>query len=255
MNSALLAVARFTLLEGRRGHLPALLFALLGAAAVLATFAASLAITDSLAYRVVLYAGVVRFGLVLLVTLFVAASVAREFEDRMLDLTLSRPVSRAAWYGGRLAGFATLAVLGTVLAALPLCLGAPPMRVLAWGTTLAAELVLVAAVSLACAVTLRQVTAVVAVTLAFYLLARAIDALVLMSHGPTVDPASWITLVVASGVEGLALVIPPLGRFADSGWLMADAPPPALAGLGFETACFLALVVAVGLFDLYRAND
>jgi hypothetical protein len=255
MSSALLGIARFTLLEGRRGQLPLLLAVLLVVAGLLAVFAASLAITDSLAYRVGVYAGVARLGLVLLVALFVAASVVREFEDRMLDLTLSRPVSRAAWYGGRLAGFAALAVLGATLAALPLCLGAPAARVLAWGATLAAELLVVAAVSLTCAVTLRQVTAVVAVTLAFYLLARAIDALVLMSHGPTVDPASWVTLVVAGGVEGLALLIPPLGRFADSGWLMADDALPPLAGLAIETFCFVGLVAAVGLFDLYRTND
>ncbi|MCB1749928.1 MAG: ABC transporter permease [Gammaproteobacteria bacterium] len=255
MTPAVLSIARFTLLEGRRTQLPALVLALLSGAGLLAVFAASLAITDSTSYRVGVYAGSARLGLVLLVSLFVAASVAREFEDRMLDLTLSRPVSRAAWYGGRLAGFVAIALVCAALAALPLLVGVAVAPVMAWGATLAAELGIVAAVSLTCAVTLRQVTAVVAVTLAFYLLARAIDALVLMSHGPTVDPASWVSLVVGKGIDLLALVIPPLGRFADSGWLMTDGQLPALAGVGGEALAFVALVAAVGLFDLYRMND
>ncbi|MEQ8661505.1 MAG: hypothetical protein RLW62_11850 [Gammaproteobacteria bacterium] len=253
MNAAA-SIARFTLLEARRTRTWLGALAVVAGALAVAELAAALAITESTSYRNGIYAALVRVACVLVTMLFVAQGLARELADRLLDHTLARPVSRTQWFLGRLAGAAAVAGLLAALACVPLLPAAAPLRVLAWGGSLAAELVLVAAVCQTCMVTLRQVTLAVTATSAFYLLARAIDAMVLMSTGPAVDLARWSSRAVAATVELLALGLPALDRYTQAAWLGDDAGLPALAPFGFEWAVFVALVVTIGLVDLHRAE-
>jgi hypothetical protein len=255
MNKAVLSIARFTLLEGLRTRLPWIAAALIGAGFVAAEFSAGLAITDSASFRIGIYAAFVRVALVIAIILFVAASVVRELADRMLDLTLARPVSRASWYLGRLTGFTGIAIVLALSAALPLIPLAEPARIAVWSVTLGGELALVAVVCLTCTVTLRQVTPAVLISSAFYVLARAIDAIVLMSQGPTVDPDAWSTLVISQLVALLALILPALDRVAAAAWLFESTALPALGPLVVDVLVFATLAVAVGLFDLYRVDD
>ena len=251
---AFASIARFTLLEAWRTRIWLLALIALGALLLLGEFAAGLAITDSASYRSGIYAALARLVCVLMTMLFVAQSLARELAERLLDLTLARPVSRAQWFLARLSGFAGGAAVLAALASAPLLWQAPAPAVLAWGISLALELTLVAAVCQTCTVTLRQVTLAVSVTSAFYLLARAIDAMVLMSQAPTADPTQWIGRVVSEAVALIALVLPALDRFTSSAWLRAGANAPELLPVVLDSAVFITLVIAVGLFDLYRSE-
>ncbi|MEX2480815.1 MAG: hypothetical protein WD928_08140 [Gammaproteobacteria bacterium] len=255
MSRALLSIARFTLLEGRRSRLPWIALGLIGCAFVAAEFSAALAITDSSSFRIGVYAALVRTGLVVLLVLFVATCVVRELSDRMLDLTLARPVPRASWYLGRLSGFCAIALVLALFAAVPLLAMVEYARVLAWAVALAAELALLGAVCLTATVTLRQVVPAVLVSGAFYVLARAIDAIVLMSQGPTVVPDAWSTQVISELLALIALLMPPLDRIAATSWLLGSSALPPAGALAAEVLIFSVLVVAVGLFDLYRVDD
>ncbi|MGR8919782.1 MAG: ABC transporter permease [Gammaproteobacteria bacterium] len=254
MLNAAASIARFTLIEGLRARLLLIAVGMVVLLLLAAEFSAGLAITDSQSYRTGVYAALARIAFVLVVVLFVATSVVREFDHRLLDLTLSRPVSRAAWYLGRLGGFALLAFALAVLAALPLAVTAAPAPAAAWGVSLAAELCLVTALALTAVVTLRQVPLAVTAAAAFYLLARVTDAMVLMSRGPTVDAEAWSAQWIARAVDALALVVPPLDRFTRAAWLNADALPE-LAPLVLQAAVYIVLLAAVGLFDLYRVDE
>ena len=56
-------------------------------------------------------------------------------------------------------------------------------------------------------------------------------------------------------VTGLALVLPDLGRFTSTAWLV-DGPDglPALAFVAGETLVYSVLIALAGMFDLYRKN-
>lgn len=248
-----LAIARFQLLEARRTRQAWLVAALALTGAVLAEFAAGLALTESARYRLEIYAAFTRLALVAWVMLSVAASVARETQGRGLDMSLSRPVSRGAWWRGRLLGHAAVVSLAAALASLPLFAQAAPASVLAWSLSLALELMLVAAATLCCALAFAQTAAAVLAVGAFYLLARSIDAMVLMSSGPAVDPAALGSVVVAKGVALLALLLPALARFTPTAWLLDDdAALSALPTVMLQALVYLALLAAVGWFDLVR---
>jgi ABC-type transport system involved in multi-copper enzyme maturation permease subunit len=249
------SIARFTLIEGFRARLPLLVIGLLAVVVLTAEFASGLALTDSQSYRTGVYAALSRMLLVFVVMLFVATSVVREFQDRALDLCLSHPVSRASWYCGRLLGFSVLALSFALLASLPLTFMAAPAQAAAWGISLAAELALITCATLAAVVTLRQVTAAVLATSAFYSLGLCISAIVLMSRGPTVDHAAWSSQVIANGLDLLALAVPRLDQFTRTAWLEVDAAAVNLGPILAQSVVYALLLIAIGLFDVYRSND
>lgn len=253
MPTAILAIARFTVLEARRSHLPLVLAVVLVAAGALAVLAGSLALTAGAAQRTLIYAGTCRLVLVALVTLVVVLAISRECDGRRLDFTLSRPLSRRDWYLGRMAGFAAVAAFCAVAATAPLLVFGASPAALAWGASLAIELIVVGAASLATAVALTQPAAAVLAVGAFYLLSRSIGTLVLMSHGPLVDRGAWSSWLVEHGVAVLARILPALDRATDSAWLLdAGVAFSALPAVAVQGVIYLVLLVGVGLFDLAR---
>src|SRR5687768_915419 len=108
-------LARSVLLEARRGGLPWLAAATLVVGVALATFLSQVALTEGAALQAAVVGSVLRACAVFLVAAQVASSTLREIHDKGLELMLSLPVSRAAHYIGRLAGFV---VCGAVLAAI-----------------------------------------------------------------------------------------------------------------------------------------
>jgi hypothetical protein len=183
---------------------------------------------------------------VFLVAAHVAASVVREANDKGLELALALPLSRPAWYLGKLLGFAGIGALIAALFALPLAAWAKPQDVAAWWLALAGELAVFAAAALFFASAIGQTVAAIAATLGLYLLARAIPAIQAIADSPlapegaTSHAARWL-------VDGLALLLPRIDSIAVGDWLLYGAPPAArtrneLAGL----AIYFVLLAAAG---------
>ena len=253
MLKQVLVIAHLSLLEARRTHLPWTVVGIVVASLMLAECAAGLAITDSHSYRLGIYAASSRVLMVACTVLFVATSVVRELADRAIDLTLSRPLSRSTWLLGRLTGFAAMVCCFALAASVPLAFTSSPLAALVWGLSLAAELMLVAAATLSCAVALSQVVASVLAVAAFYFLSRSIDAIVLMSRGHTIDAGAWSSIFIEQAVTGLAMLLPALSDYTQFAWL-SDAPTglAALPALTVQTFIYCLLLAAVGWFDFIR---
>ena len=108
-------VARYVLVEAWRSGLPWLAAACLLAALGLSGFLSQVAITEGAALQAAASAALLRGCAVFLIAAHVVASVVREANDKGLELALALPISRAAWYLGKLIGFACV---GVALAAL-----------------------------------------------------------------------------------------------------------------------------------------
>ncbi len=251
----ILALARFTAIEALRTRLAWLLAAGLVATLLAAQFGATLAVTGSDAARIAFAAAGLRLFAVLVVALFVTTSMLREMADKGTEFVLALPLPRATWYLGKLAGHAAIAVAIAALAGAVMAALAPVASVLPWALALACELVLVAATSLLCLFTFSQVTAALSAVFAFYLLARTLDSLLLVAHGPVVAAVSAGDRLLVGTLDFIGLIVPRLGRYAQADWLVY-APPGwgELAALAGHAAVFLALVAAASLFDLYRKN-
>ena len=251
----LTALIRLATSEIRRTHLPWLVVGAVGLCLLSAEFAAGLAVTESAEYRIVIYSAAVRVLLVMLLGLAVIANTVRESDDRLVELLLSRPVPRSTWYLAKFCGYALAAIPIAIAAALPIVILNRGWAALAWSGSLACELSIVVAAALTAAVGLAQVPAAFAVLCGFYFLARAIAEVVLLSTVSIVDLTTPTNRVIAALVNGLSYLVPDLGRFTSSSWLIYE--PPSLPTLEFivgQTALYCSLLVAVGLVDFHRRN-
>ncbi len=247
-------IARATVLEAWRTRYAAMLGALLAAGVGLALFTGELAITETRQTQAVLTAAFLRPGAALLMALFVIGSVAREFSDKVAELTLSLALPRAVWFVGRLTGFLLVAAL-TVVPVMTLLLAfAPAPAVALWGITLLGELLILAAAALAFALTFMQLLPAFAAFAAFYLLARSIEAIRLMAHGPLVTETSLGERLLVRLVDGVGWLLPDLSQFGRSAWLAWGPDWTALGVAGGQTLVYVLLLSSIGLFDLYRRN-
>jgi hypothetical protein len=254
MNGATATVALYVLIEARRSALPWLAAASVIAALALAGFLSQVAITEGVTLQLAAGAALLRACAAFLVATHVVASVVREANDKGQELALALPISRPAWYLGKLLGFCAAGTLIAALFALPLLAWAKPSDLAVWWLALATETAVVAAAALLFASALGQTVAAIAAVLGFYLLARSMSAIQaiagspLAGEGAAAQTARWLA-------DGLALLLPRLDALPRGDWLLYGAPQladlaPALIGL----AITFALLAAAGLFDFSRRN-
>lgn len=141
-------IARYTLLEAWRGGLPWLALGCIAAALALAAFVSQVAITEGLRLQASMAGALLRACAVFLLAAHVVASITRDANDKGIELALALPISRPAWYLGKLLGFSVCGGLLSIAFALPLLLWAGPAELAAWALSLAVESALVAAAGL-----------------------------------------------------------------------------------------------------------
>jgi ABC-type Na+ efflux pump permease subunit len=254
MNRAIATVARYVLVEARRSALPWLAAAVMLAVLALAGFLSQVAITEAASLQASVSAALLRACAIFLLVAHVVSSVVREANDKGLELALALPISRPAWYLGKLLGFACTGALIAALFAVPLLAWAKPTDLAAWWLSLAAETTLVAAAALFFASALGQAVSAIAATAGLYILARSVTAIQAIAGSPLAgdsagaQAARWV-------VDSFALLLPRLDAVARGDWLLYGAPPAAelasmLAGMGI----YVVLLAAAGLFDFSRRN-
>jgi ABC-type Na+ efflux pump permease subunit len=181
--------------------------------------------------------------------------MVREFNDKVMELILSRPIPRSSYFFGKLAGYAMVALTLALLFSLPLAFFAPAARVALWGLSLACELLIVTAVSLFCVLSLTQVISALAAVTGFYVLARAIGALQVIAANPLADSVVLSQQFFNLAVDAIAFLLPGLDRMTQTGWLIYSAPTATeIAGVAAQTVVYLLFLCGAALFDLQRKN-
>jgi hypothetical protein len=255
MNQRITTIARYTLLEAVRTRLPELAVAAIVLVIAASFFVQQIAITESTRMQAATYGAGMRLACVFIAGLHVLASTLREFNDKGLDVALALDVPRGHYILGRLAGFLVIGALLAAAVSLPLAFFATPEAALQWGLSLALELGIVIALGLFCIITFSQLMPAAGFVLAFYLLARALTAIRLMSAHPLAGADAPSHQVVQVLVEGLALVMPALDHWTRTAWLVNQhAPWPDIGELAGQTVLYVALLTAATLFDFHRKN-
>lgn len=255
MNLQIATIARYTLIEATRTRLPAVAAAALALLFAASLFVHEIAITESARLQTGFYAAGARFAVVFIAALYVLASVAREFSDKVLDGLLAFDLPRAHYILGKLGGFLAAGALLALAASLPLAWLAGPLVALQWAVSLALETGVMVALALFCIVTFSQLTAAAGFVLAFYLLARALTAIRLMSAQPLSGTDALSHQAMALLVEGLSLVMPALDRWTQTAWLVNErAAWPDIGMLVLQGLLYLVVLGAAAMFDFYRKN-
>lgn len=248
-------ICRYTALEAIRTRVPAT--ALLTLAVLLGTslFIRELAVTETTRFQIGFYATAARLCAVFIASLYVLASISREFSDKGLEVLLALDVPRSHYICGKLAGFMLTACAIAVVLSLPLWVLAPAAAAGMWTVSLAIELALVTALSLFCIVTFTQLLPAAGFVAAFYLLARSVTAMRLMGSNPVTGQDTLSQQFTRGLVDGLGYLMPALDRWTDTAWLVNAAPEASvLLGIGVQGAIYIALLAAATLFDFYRRS-
>ena len=255
MKSRAATIARYTLLEALRTRLPLISLAVLAALVAAGFFVEQVAVTEGVRFRAGFYAATARWAAVFILALHVLAAVAREFDDKALDVLLALDLPRSHYVLGRLAGFVAVAALIAVAACVPLAWSVPPAALAQWGLSLAFELAIVAALALFCAITFNQIVPAAGFVAAFYVLARALTAMRLIGANPIAEADVFTHRAISFVVEGLALVIPALEGWTRTEWLL-DQPAPwsTLSVIAGQSVLYVVLLAAAAMFDLHRKN-
>jgi hypothetical protein len=251
----IVTLAHFTLIEAMRTRLLWLFVIALALVFAAAIFIQQLAITDSARMQIAFSAAATRLVAVFVVSLHILTSMVREFDDKGLELTLSFDLRRCDYILGRLLGFALIALVIASITALPQLILTPQPAALQWGLSLALELVMVAALSLFGSVTFTRLMPAATFVGSFYVLARSLAAIRLISDAPIAGGDTPSHQLIARLIDALALLVPALDRFTQSAWLVDGAAPWALlGGCAVQAALYCALLGAAAMFDFYRRN-
>ena len=254
MRSAL-TLARFVVLEARRTGLPLLVVCALGIGIGIAGFLSQLALTESATLQAGVLAAFFRVTAVFMTAAFVITSMVRESNDKGIEILLSLPISRTAYYLGKLAGFAACGGMLAGVFSLVMLLWSPPLSVAAWFISLVLEVLLIGVVSLFFVITLGDVVPALAATAGMYLLSRVVAAIQSISDSPLLGDQNSLQKVARSGVDLVALLLPPLDRATQTVWLLYGPPSPGeFMQITGTLLVYGALVAAAGLFDFHRRN-
>lgn len=255
MFGQVLTIARFVVLEAWRTRLPwiaAIAFAL---ALGLSLFVKELAITESSRVQIAFLAALTRLAAVFITSLHIVSTLAREFNDRVVDLTLALELPRTSYVLGKFLGHAAVAIAVAAAAGLVLVPFTQGTGILVWTSTLVLELWIVVALSVFCVITFNQIMPAASFVLAFYLLARSIGSIQLISASPLLADRSLAHVFAAWLLNALAYLLPALDRFSETAWLVGGGN--GIAGLGKavgQTLAYVPLLICAALFDFHRKN-
>lgn len=256
---AIFHIARFTILEAWRTHFALLLLMVIIAGVGLSAFMTSQAITETETIRISILAASLRLLSVFVLSIYVISSFVREINDKGMELTLALPITRAQYLFGKFTGFGLLAFISATTAGLCVWFFAASGEVLYWSLSLFAECLIMTALCLVCVLSFSQMVSAISAVFAVYLLSRSITAIRLMSEGPLVDLTSTWTHFIAYVVKFISVILPDLSLFTRTEWLLTL--PAARQNfsidvglISVQSMLYISLLLAIGLFDLYRKN-
>jgi ABC-type transport system involved in multi-copper enzyme maturation permease subunit len=249
------AIARYTVLEAWRNRLVVLVIVAVTLLTLLSLFARELAVTESARLQTAILAATLRVAAVFLIGIYVINGLTREFNDKVLELMLSLDLPRPSYLVGKFFGFSIVALAVAVIATIPIAVLAPAGSALAWGCSLALELLIITALSVFCITTFSQLLPAAAFVTAFYLLARSISAIQLMSGANLLGVDALGQKVSRLLADAMAVALPRLDMFTQTAWLVDGAAAyPALLSALLQTTVYVVLLLAAAMFDLYRKN-
>lgn len=253
MLGQILIIGRFVVLEAWRTRLPWIIGIAFALAMSLSFFVKELAITESSRVQISFLAVLTRLAVVFITSLHIVSTLAREFNDRVVDLTLALELPRTSYVLGKFTGYAVVTAILAAGAGLVLAPVVEGPGLLTWTVTLMFELWIVVALSIFCIITFSQVMPAAGFVLAFYLLARSIGAIQLIGASPLLADQSLAHRFADVLLNALAYLLPALDRFSETAWLVGGSPSTAdlISALG-QTLVYVPLVTSAALVDLYR---
>ena len=251
----IIVITQYTLRESLKNRILwiAVVLAIIGVGG--ASFAGDYAIIETNRVETAFLASFYRFCAVFTIMILVISTIVREFNDKCLELYLSLPISRLIYFIGKLSGFFIAGITIAAVYAAVISFYADAGPVLFWFFSLSCELMLVVAICFFCVMTFnQQMPASMVTALFFYMLCRVSDEIILISQSEVLLHTPGV-IYLKQLTEWLSVILPKLGRFTQSEWLIYNHTAITLAPLIIiQTIIYVVLVSGATLFDFTRKN-
>jgi ABC-type transport system involved in multi-copper enzyme maturation permease subunit len=195
-----------------------------------------------------------RLVLVIGLIVFICFHVRSAFDSKEIDVFLSRPISRynlviSYWLGFSVV--ALLLVLPTVV--LLYFFGAINVQGFAfWTISFVLEVLLVVAVALFSAFTLKSAVSAVMASLGFYVLSRMMGFFLATASSNLLFRDATLNQLSKMGMQILAIVVPRLDFFAKSEWLVYGMGTIEWWRFGLQALIFIPLLLVATVIDFQR---
>lgn len=256
----MLTTIRYILLTARRDWFFLGLVGAIALAASISYFLGGTALVEQGQMALTYMAGAARAIVNLGLVIFVCFHVRRAFENREIEVMLTRPISRTAFIFAYWAGFSVLALalnllvivmLGTILS--PNIAG-----LVFWGASMILETLLVIAFALACSLILQSAVLSVMVTCGFYLIARMMGFFTaVMVKAPL--PEFGLSWVLRTAMETVSVVLPRLDLYGKTKWLVYGVDNDAALWIFqlvpiflMQSVVYIPLLLLMASFDFKR---
>lgn len=214
-----------------------------------------MAMVEGQAMTLVFSAASARIMLMIGIIVFVAFHVRQAFEQKEIDILISRPLSRfhvmlSYWIGFSVVAFLLVLAAVTMLSFLPI---ASLSGYGYWSISLLLESVLVVAIALFSAFTLSSAVSSVLAALGLYVAARMMTFFVLTSESRVLFEEGWVNELVRFVIEVSSVVLPRLDLFTQSEWLVYGVTQPMETTLSLiQVLIYIPLLLAAATLDFRR---
>jgi ABC-type transport system involved in multi-copper enzyme maturation permease subunit len=249
-------IIRYTLITALRDWLFIGLFVIISAAIAISMFLASTALVEQQQMAIAYAAGTSRVIVIGGLIIFVSFHVRRLFENREIEVILSRPMSRGKFVVAYWVGFVVLGIIMAfpLIIALEVLTKPNEIGLLYWGSSLILEIALIMAFALVSALILRSAVTSVLSSFGFYALARMMGFFTATIHVPTaLIKSADFSRIMQFVLEAVSVVLPRLDLFGETNWLVYGLNQAENIWVyAVQSAIYIPLLLALAVFDFQR---
>lgn len=220
---------------------------------ILSMFLGSTALVEEAQMTMTYLGGAARIILMVGLITFVCFHVRRAFENREVEVILSRPISRTSFVIAYWLGFAVvggLLILPLLLLMFALLPGISPVGLVFWGLSILMEAFIVIAFALFCSLILKSAVTSVLLCFAFYVISRMMGFFLYVIESPQIMYSGGMEWLTGQGLRTVSAVLPRLDLYGHTEWLVYGVQSSdSLSLFMIQAAIYVPLLLAAALFD------
>jgi ABC-type transport system involved in multi-copper enzyme maturation permease subunit len=251
------AIIRYTLITALRDLLFIGLLVITIGAMFIAHFLGGTALSEQQQMILTYVAGSTRLILITGLVLFVCFHVKRAFDNKEIEVILSKPISRQKFIASYLLSFGILAIIVTIPTVMAIAAIAKPniKGLLFWGGSLIFEGIMMVAFAMVSSLIMESGVAACLATLSFYCLSRMMGFFIMAIHHPKLLPSSGqaFNWLMDSILMLVSVVLPRLDLFGKTSWLVYGIEKSTdLWVFSIQSLVYVPLLLFMAIIDFKR---
>jgi hypothetical protein len=181
--------------------------------------------------------------------------VRNAFDTKEIDVFLSRPITRSNLVFSYWLGFAAVSLLLVVPTVALIAVGGLISKsgFVFWTISMLIECLLVVAVALFSAFTLKSAVTSVMASMGFYVLARMMGFFMVTTGSGFLFQQHWLNVILTSSLKFVSVIMPRLDFFSKSEWLIYGLKnSEELKLFALQASVFIPLLILATIADFRR---